>query len=634
MNFFERQEQARKKTKLLLVYYTLAVVGTIVAVYFAIVLFFNYQKVEKTGSWWQPELFVWVSSITLLIVGVGSLTKLAQLSSGGGAVAQALGGRPVNPNTTSLEEKRLMNVVSEMAIASGVPVPEVYVLDNEPGINAFAAGHSPKDAAIGVTRGALKLLNRDELQGVIAHEFSHILNGDMRLNLRLIAGIAGILTLTMIGYQILRARVRGKGGGYIKLFGLVLVIIGAIGAFFARLIQAAVSRQREFLADASAVQFTRNPSGIAGALKKIGALEAGSKIHSPAATETAHIFFSQSFSTLLSNLLATHPPLEERIKAIEGSFEGEFKPITTVEPTIETRPEKPGARPVQPPIIGIPAGGRIRTEVIFGLTGSVTPQHLEYSENVKSILPASLVSATEEPYGAVALVYALLLDDKQPIRDKQLTELSKTVRPAIYKETIKIYPQTQAVDRKFKSILIELAIPALRQLSPSQYAEFENAVEVLIRADLHVDLFEFMLTKMIKRRLEPHFKGTPPIEPVINSLKAVLQECSVLFSAMASTGHGDEAEARSAFETGLKKTGLNEVGFEFLPIDKCGISEIDKALDKCAKLHPILRQKLLQAATAIASSDDYLTAYEGELLRIIADSLDCPVPPIIYEDIK
>lgn len=331
MDFFEHQDQARKNTKLLVAYFVIAVAGIIASVYFAsLLIFYGTQFQQQSGgptpalALWDPRLFLYVVIGTLGVVAIGSLYKTAALSKGGSAVAESLGGRLVSPDTTDPDERQLRNVIEEMAIASGVPAPEIYLLDDEDGINAFAAGHTPSDAAIGVTRGCMTLLNRDELQGVIGHEFSHILNGDMRLNLRLMGAIFGIVCLTVIGRVLLYSRGgRGRGRNPMMLLGLALIVIGAIGVFFGRLIQAALSRQREFLADASAVQFTRNPAGLSGALQKIGGT--GSRLASAHAEEASHMFIGNGLGKPLLRMLATHPPLEARIRAIDPGWDGEFR---------------------------------------------------------------------------------------------------------------------------------------------------------------------------------------------------------------------------------------------------------------------------------------------------------------------
>ena len=343
-DFFQRQDHARRQTARLLVMFALSVAAIILAIYLVAVLgTAGVQQDHRYGahahpaaqpSLWNPVLFAWVTLGTLLVVGFGSLYKIAELSAGGEQIALMLGGRAINPQTTDLAERRLLNVVEEMALASGIPVPPVYVLDHEPGINAFAAGHQPGDAVVAVSAGCLQYLTREELQGVMGHEFSHILNGDMRLNLRLIGIVYGILVLAILGYYVMRiagvssgdSKREGGAAGFF-LLGLALLIFGYLGVFFGNLIKSAISRQREFLADASSVQFTRNPGGIAGALKKIGGLADGSRIRDGHASEISHMFFGDAFAGSFFNLFATHPPLEERIRALEPEFDGQFPEV-------------------------------------------------------------------------------------------------------------------------------------------------------------------------------------------------------------------------------------------------------------------------------------------------------------------
>ncbi len=333
MDFFEHQAQARKNTTVLVAYFALAIVSLIAAVYLATVVGAYGMQASKSTSTapstlqlWRPELFLYAVTGTLTVVSLGSLYKTARLSKGGSAVAEALGGRLMDADPADADERKLRNVVEEMAVAASVPMPKVYVLDDESGINAFAAGHTPDNAAIGVTRGAIHQLSRDELQGVIGHEFSHILNGDMRINIRIMGVLFGIVCLAVIGRIMLFSR-GGRGRNPMVFIGLALVVIGALGMVFGRLIQAALSRQRELLADASAVQFTRNPAGLSSALQKIGA--AGSKLESPHAAEASHMFFENGLSKPFSGLMATHPPLAERIRAIDPAWDGQFaRPAT------------------------------------------------------------------------------------------------------------------------------------------------------------------------------------------------------------------------------------------------------------------------------------------------------------------
>ena len=329
MNFFEAQDRARRNSALLFVLFAAAVASLVVLVYLAAALFLDPESARAGTVVFNPDLFFKTTGGVLAVVAFGSLTKTLALKAGGGAaVAQAMGGRLIPPSTRDPLERRLINVVDEMAIASGVPAPQVY-LTPDAAVNAFAAGSRPDNAVVGMTRGALESLSRDELQGVVAHEFSHILNGDMRLNMRLIGILHGVLLLGYIGYFILRStlyggmmrsRDRGGAAAALPLIGLALVVVGFAGSFFGNWIRAAVSRQREFLADASAVQFTRNPRGIGGALEKIGVLSG--MLQSPRASECRHMCFSDSVASGFANPFATHPPLDERIRRVFPQWDG------------------------------------------------------------------------------------------------------------------------------------------------------------------------------------------------------------------------------------------------------------------------------------------------------------------------
>ena len=340
------------------------------------------------------------------LVGGGSLFKIASLSGGGHTVAELLGGRLLHPDTRDADERRVLNVVEEMAIASGSPVPPVYLLEKERGINAFAAGYTPDDAVIGVTRGCIQTLSRDELQGVMAHEFSHILNGDMRLNIRLMGVLFGILLIGIAGwilfrstlYSGMRASDDRKGGNPLPLIGLALYVIGYVGVFFGRLIQAAVSRQREYLADASAVQFTRNPEGIAGALKKIGAIAEGSKLETPEAGEAAHMYFGDGVGGAWLSLMATHPPLADRIRRVDPSFDGDFSKVSLAPPS-HAQIDRADATPPKPS-----TKGRMRFDPVEAITkiGTVDPQRLAYAAGLLESLPSPVQNLTRNPYSARA----------------------------------------------------------------------------------------------------------------------------------------------------------------------------------------------------------------------------------------
>src|SRR3569833_2160121 len=462
MDFFERQEKARRNTKALVVNFVAGVAMLILVVYLVIATAFGAAGLHHRSHYyryydsdtqleaqyhplWNPKLFIGVAIGTLAVIGIGSGFKTLELAQGGSAVSSMMGGREICPNTTDLDERKLLNVVEEMALASGVPVPGVYVMDNEQGINAFAAGHTTSDATVTVTRGCMKLLTRDELQGVIAHEFSHILNGDMRLNLRLLGIIFGILCLAVIGRVLLYARSsNSRDRNPLPFVGLALLAIGYVGVFFGRLIQAAVSRQREFLADASAVQFTRNPLCLAGALKKIGGLgEEGSRVRAAHSEEVSHMFFGNGMPTPLFGLLATHPPLEERIRAIEPNFDGKFIPTRpaaeeeSIGRIVQTAASS--RRPTIPPVLPVAMAAVMPNQ------GTPSTAHLRYAVELRNSYPLALKDAARDAMGASSLVYGLLMSTDAAMRAKQLELLAQNTSAAVRQETERLLPQIDPV---------------------------------------------------------------------------------------------------------------------------------------------------------------------------------------------
>lgn len=641
MDFFERQDKARRNTKFLVFYFVVAVLLLIVAVYAAVALIFTFS--EGSFSWAQPGLFFGTAAGTLAVITMGSVGKTMSLARGGRAVAELLDGRLVNPNSTDIHERKLLNIVEEMAIASGVPVPQVYVMDNESGINAFAAGHSASDAAISVTRGCMMMLSRDELQGVIAHEYSHLLNGDMRLNLRLMGLIFGILCLTVIGRVLIRTR--GKKNP-LPLLGLALIIIGWIGVLFGRLIQAAVSRQREFLADAAAVQFTRNPGGLAGALKKIGGLSAGSELEAPRAEEASHLFFANGLKSSFMGF-ATHPPLEERIRALDPSFDGTFpKAVAPVEDAVVppplpgvsalSQPPPPPRAPVRPPPLPsatpppLPVAAAVTQQAILADIGQPTTEHLRFAADLQHSLSPSLQAAVHDPLGASALVCAFLLGDEPALRQKQLEELGRGTSEAMVQETTRIWPEIQGLPSQARIPLVDMALPSLRRLSPQQFEEFRAAVNTLVASDAETDLFEYMLQKIVMRHLETRFFPKGRTVTQFYDLRPLADECGVLLSATAYAGQEDPALARAAFAKGAEPLGrIARCEIPWLPPNECELAHLDAALDRFSHAVPQIKKNVLNACAQTVVADGVIQPREAEMLRAIADALDCPVPPFL-----
>lgn len=645
MDFFARQDQARKNTKLLVFYFVIAVVLIVASVYFVSLFAFqgaaNYKHRHGYAppfSLWNAQVFLFAAGGTLAVIIGGSLFKTMQLSSGGSAVAESMGGRLLDSNTNDPHERKLLNVVEEMAIASGVPVPKVYVMDEEQGINAFAAGHDINDAAIGVTRGCITALKRDELQGVIGHEFSHILNGDMRINLRLMGIIFGIVCLTVIGRILLRVRGNNRDKNPLPLLGIVLLILGWVGFIFGQLIQAAVSRQREFLADASAVQFTRNPEGLSGALQKIGAAHYGSQIENEHAAEASHMFFGNSKKSSLFNAFATHPPLEERIRAINPQWDGTFpQPAGEVDED-DSVAKKPARRSAMPPIIpGFPTGAAglagaaavIQAASVMPNMGNPTPLHLRYAVEFRESLPENIRDAARQPQGACALLYALLLSDDESMRATQLQELANRAGSATHEQIVALWPEVSTIGQRARLPLVNLALPALRQLRPDEFKKFTDTLNWLIESDDQIVLFEFVLQKIIRRQIEPHFTGARPPATQFYTIKPLAPDCELLLSALAHTGQTDPDEIAKAFQAGAPYARTAGIPLTLRSREECGLNEINDSLDRLGLAVPQIKKNLFEACVRVVGADGVIQENEAELLRGIAETLDCPLPPFV-----
>lgn len=639
VDFFTYQDKARKRTTLLVFCYILAVILIIFAIYLVIVgLLVNsspYSEEKIVNTLWHPKLFFSVAFGVLVVVVSGTLYKTAQLAHGGETIARMLGGRPIGKNTRDPAERKVLNVVEEMAIASGIPAPPVFVLDNENSINAFAAGFSIKDAVIGVTRGAIELLNRDELQGVIAHEFSHIFNGDMRLNIRLMGVLHGILLIALIGYMLLRTasysrpasrRRKNDSGAVLLILGLALMVIGYIGVFFANIIKSAVSRQREFLADASAVQYTRNPSGLAGALKKIGEYIHQSVIRNPRAQEASHLFFANALTGFFMQLFATHPPLEERIRRLDPSFHPE---LTRAE-TDATAHRMATSSPVS----AIPAfatNNRISVQPnsIINSVGKITDTHLAYAADVIRKIPSSLIETLSDSTGAQAVVYALLLSKDKNIREIQLATLTDRTDASLSSILLKYKTLAQDLEPALKFPVLDMAISTLKELTHNQYNNFKQNIISLITADKQIDIFEYTLQRMIMRHLEPLFEKTPVSVIRYRSLNAVINQCVKLLSCIAYWGAESSENAVNAFRSAISTLTDGLDAFTILPRNECGLQSLDESLEILAEATHAIRKRVLEACVTCIAYDGYVTVREAELIRAIADALECPVPPIL-----
>ncbi len=630
MDFFREQDKSRTKTSQLIGLFALAVLAVVLAIYaIAVIIMFSYGARQPGFNpagfdWFQPHLGFWVVSITLLVIFIGSITKIMALAKGGSVVADNLGGRLIHASTTDPEERKLINVVEEMSIASGVPVPQVYILDREKGINAFAAGYSPNDAVVAVTRNCLRLLSRDELQGVIAHEFSHILSGDMRLNIRLIGFLSGIMVIANIGYLILRARTGSrKSGAQIVLIGIGLIVIGFVGQLFGRIIQAAVSRQREYFADASSVQFTRNPKGISGALKKIGGLVGGSRIQSPHAGEICHMFFGKAIRTLF----ATHPPLTDRIHRLEPDFDGQFIPLKIPGETPDAdapATHEPDAATPAPPVAAFTSGA----DSVRKRPGNTTPQDLTHSKLLLTAIPEPVKNELSDILGSVATTCALLLDSDSDVKARQIEALQKVVPTAVLRQTLLLSDQLKSIDPQLRLPILDLAMPSLRQMSARQYAKFRQIIRILVEADARLSLFEFALQEILTHRLGAIFKRQKR-EIIYKNIASLALDAVNILSKMAEVGHPEEIAAQAAFNSGWARLPIRDARWKKLPATKVSFSALRVAMKRFSLATPAMKQTLLDACAHCVLHDEHVTVEEAELVRAIAYAVNIPLPPFL-----
>ena len=643
MNFFESQDRVRKNTALLVGLFILAVVALILMANLLVMIVFGFIGSEqlRDGSAFLANMdwrtFAAVGAGVALVVAGGSLYKMMALSAGGKVVAESLGGKLIPRNTEDLNQRKLLNVVEEMAIASGTPAPPVYLLTEERGINAFAAGFTSRDAVLGITQGAIDHLSREQLQGVIAHEFSHIFNGDMRLNIRLMGALNGILILGILGYYLLystslsgRRRSKDNSAAAMLALAIGLMVIGYAGTFFGGLIKAAVSRQREYMADASAVQFTRNPNGIAGALKRIGGLEFGSKLDNPGAAEASHAFFAQGVSGFTQWLSATHPPLRERILRIDPQWDGKFD--LTDPPQRDREDAASAGAPTTPheghaKTIAAVAAGAAVADVLAGVGqgGGSDQASFLHTGPALSQLPAPIVHAAREPHGARAVIYCVVLDRGQAVREKQLKRLQDFADPGVYAIALGLMPQMERLDVALRLPVIDIVIPSLKQLSLEQYKLFRENLLALIAMDSRVDLLEWSLQKIVLNHLDGHFFSPAPAKVRAADPASLRAAMAIVLSVMAHAGARDQQEVAAAFDASVRRLPFD--GLAQLRKDAVSAADLDRAFEKLERAAPSFKSSLMKACAASVWHDGQASALEVELLRAFASALDCPVPP-------
>jgi Zn-dependent protease with chaperone function len=642
VNFFDAQDRARRTTRRLVAAYIVAtvviVLGVTAVVAVALQGFSASNGVYGANSLIEERLPILVATAvltTLFIVGA-SLFKTSMLSAGGGRVASSMGGTLVPADVHDPLRRRLRNVVEEMSIASGVPVPEIYVLEEESGINAFAAGFTPSDAAIAVTRGALEILDRNELQGVIAHEFSHILNGDMRLNIRLMGVLFGIMVLGLIGRLIIRGGYhtsivssrRNRGAPAVLIIGLGLALLGSIGVFFARLIKAGVSRQREFLADASAVQFTRQSEGIANALKKIGGYSGSSLISAVDPEEVSHMLFGTGAK--FSGLFATHPPLFDRIKALDPNFRDSDYPA--VDARLHRRHASPdAARAGFAPDVttAIASGGALLADSIAESVGQPESEHVEYAQQLRLSIPESLYAAAHSAEFAYFLTIALILDRSGTIIDRQFALAREQLGSERASLVQRYFDELTTTGEEFRLPLLGVAFPALK-LRPSQELSYLVSLATrLIEIDGEIDLYEYCFYRILTSNLAKAVDPTGRRRATRAGRKALRVAAIDLVRVLADYGHESHEESALAFEAGRATLGRWAQDYEYHSDRANTVAVLNNSLDVLLALNSKGKEALVHAISTTAAHDRQLAVQEAELIRAVCATLDYPLPPIL-----
>ena len=640
MDFFARQARVRGSSRRLVVLFVLAVVAVVAVIDAVVWISLGHHPVDGEPA--RSNLTLLLTSTLFVIGGIAcsSLFRIMSLSGGGKTVAESVGGIPVPPDTRDPQLRQLRNVIEEVAIAAGVPVPDVYLMQNEPGINAFAAGYSTSDAAICVTRGCLDQLSRDELQGVIAHEFSHVLNGDMRLNIRLMGLLFGILVLAIVGRQVVwfgggRGNRRDGGGGQVWMIGLALIAVGYIGYFFGRLIQAAVARSRESLADASAVQFTRQTEGIAGALKKIAIHSEGSELQVANKQEVAHMLFGEAGA--FNALFATHPPLLKRIRALEPGFqEAELERLAT------SLQNAPAARDVAPPSAPPSAPSTHPSTSAFAApplpvssaTGpaAAAPScpsgagSFQHAGALRQSLPDTLTLAAQQPESALSLVLALAVSAHSTLQVPQQRLIADAFGDDVWHATGVLGAELDTLAPALRMPLVSLAFPALKQLPDERRQTLLGTLQALVRMDGQIDLDDYCLIRLLRMQL---VEATQPRRAPVDGQKklpACRNSVCLVCAVVAVYGAADDTSARRAWLLAMQQAFPGEA-LDWQAPPAAWQAPFERALDVLDGLMPPAKEMLIQSLVSAIQADGVVTCEEAELVRMICASLHCPMPP-------
>jgi Zn-dependent protease with chaperone function len=635
MNFFEEQARARRQSTWLVLGF-LAATLTIALLVGGLLAFLARSDGDPEGA---VGLLVIGTLLTLLVIASGSAWKSFALRAGGGKVARELGGLRVTADSTDFHLRRYYNVVEEMAIASGVPMPELYVLEHELAINAFAAGWSPADAAVCVTRGTLERLSRDELQGVIGHEFSHILNGDMRLNIRLMGLVFGILLIGLAGEKLMHSA-RGshsKDAAGIVALGFALFVIGYAGVFCARLLKAGVSRQREFLADAAAVQFTRQTAGLAGALKKAAGYAEGTRITDSDCEEIAHMMFGDAVG--LAGWYATHPPLDARIRKLDPTFRPEQlkrlaaaadfghadrEPLSAVAMLHGGTAGAPRREPTPPPLPGR-ASAPVAT-----MTASIAhpaDAHVALATTLRDALPPLLMQATRSAEAAPALVLGLLVVTGREGRAAELGVVEQQWGPTLVARVRELLPTLDTLHPMQRLPLLQLALPQLKRRAPSEQDRLCATLDALVALDRRLEVYEYCLLRLLRQGLaESREPGRVRTAGTLK-LAACVEDSATVLTVLAAAGHEGSDTARQAFLAAWNRLYPGRAQSYNPPAD--WPAALDGALARLDRLQLAGKEILLETLGELLAHDGRIAVNEAELLRVVAAALHCPMPPLV-----
>ena len=642
MDFFERQYDARRKTFLLVVLFALTTILTALVcaagLYIVVFWVLAYAAAEEELRFSFADFSGWLSYgdvfgfFLLFMVSISCLTY-RQLRTGGLAVAQMLGARAVKFDTQNPDERRLLNVVEEMALASGTAVPLVYVMDNERQINALAAGYQVNEAVLIASRGLLERLSRDELQGVVAHEFSHILNGDMRINVRLIAVLAGALSIARAGNAILRAEESEDLEDRFRRFlvfliGSPLFVSGYVGLFFGRLVKSASSRRREFLADATSVQFTRNPYGIAHAIWRIRHRR-GSTLSHNHAESVSHMCFGQTRPMRLSRWLASHPPADERIGAVvpgyvERRLTGGPASVGLSTTTRKTSPAKTRA-----PTASFAEDAHAFSTTPEALTetiGNPTAEHVQYAHDLFERIPAEILDAAHGAETSRAAIYALLVaGSDEPSRNDAFAAIAAAEGDALRSSTAQLTDSFALLGKEARLPILEIAIASVKASTLDMRERLISVADRLVRADLRFTLFEYVLLTFLKVHLSANATEADQIE--IFKFDPVVAEIKTLLSMLARVGNRDAVEASAVFRRAMMNFDIGTPTVELTT--GLNYRSLNEATEKLRLLSPFLKRSMLNVCADCVLHDGKITIAEAELVRAIALAIDCPIPPLL-----